>query len=52
MNIIVVFLIFKNNYIIKRFEKDLIYNKGIFFYLDKGEVFVFFWSIKMWGFFC
>lgn len=50
MNTTAVPLTSKNNYTIKRLEKDLTHNKGILRYSDKGEVFVFFRSIKMWGF--
>lgn len=51
MNTTAVPLTSKNNYTIKRLEKDLTHNKGILLYSDKGEVFVFFRSIKMWGVF-
>lgn len=51
MNTTAVPLTSKNNYTIKRLEKDLTHNKGILLYSDKGEVFVFFRSITMWGFF-
>lgn len=50
MNTTAVPLTSKNNYTIKRLEKDLTHNKGILLYSDKGEVFVFFRSIKMWVF--
>lgn len=50
MNTTAVPLTSKNNYTIKRLEKDLTHNKGILLYSDKGEVFVFFRSINMWGF--
>lgn len=52
MNTTAVPLTSKNNYTIKRLEKDLTHNKGILLYSDKGEVFVFFPEHKNVGFFC
>lgn len=51
MNTTAVPLTSKNNYTIKRLEKDLTHNKGILLYSDKGEVFVFFPEHKNVGFF-